>query len=51
MKHHYYTDNGHAVREVGGTNPDRGTIVRGIFSSDQATGKVFSAEYAIWYKF
>ena len=36
---------------VGGSNPGCGIIVGGSFSSSQATGKGFSAEYAIYCKF
>ena len=35
----------HAVREVGGSNPDRV-----FFPSNQATGKIFSIEYVIYCK-
>ena len=37
--------------EVGGSNPDLGTIDGGVFHPNQATGKVFSTEYAIYCKF
>jgi len=36
---------GHAVREVRGSN--RG---HGVFHPDKATGKVFTTEYAIYYR-
>jgi len=35
---------------VGGSNPGRGTVVGGVLKSNQATGKVFSAEYVIYGK-
>ena len=41
---------GHAVWEIGGSNPGCGTMV-GVFHPNQATGKVFSAEYTIYCKF
>ena len=35
---------GDPVPEVGGSNPGRGIIVGGVFSSNQASGKMFSPE-------
>ena len=43
-----FLTHGHDVRKVGGSNPVRGTIIGGVFPSSQATGKIFSAEYAIY---
>jgi len=43
-----FISRGHAVREVAGLNPGRGNIVGEVFLSNQATGKVFSAEYSIY---
>ena len=40
----------HTVQEVEDSNPDSGTIVR-RFWSKKATGKYFSAEYAIFCQF
>ena len=39
---------GHAVREVGGSNPGRGTIAGGVF---HPTGKIFSTDYPVYCKF
>jgi len=45
-----FLSHGHDVRDVGGLNSTRGTRCRSC-SSNQAIGKVFSAEYAIYCKF
>jgi len=41
----------HSLPEVGGSNSGRDTIIGRVFPSNQATGKGFSAEYAICCKF
>ena len=43
---------GHALCGRSGVRiPDRGTLVGGGFHPKQATGKVFSTEYVIYWKF
>jgi len=43
-----FLTHGHAVRKVGGLNPRHGVV--GIFLSNHATGKVFSAKNDIYCK-
>ena len=39
-----YLTHSHDGRKDGGSNPDRGSIVEGVFHPNQATGKVFSTK-------